>query len=238
MNNTATSAAGAEGLIRAVLHHGGVDWSSQDASENRQDISAEDLLGASIHHGVTLLLYARLKPTASWQTWPAGLCRKLKQHAQSAATRDLLRGHETAAVLVALADAGVAPLLPRVRRAVPPRGLEDVAVVSLGEPPLLCNLTCPLLRHGFQHRGAWRSRVPILPQYNPRAHPRLRHGLQERRVRRLRERLRQKPVEQPDQGDNSSHYSTHPERLPADRRAQRSAARGLCTDAPWLRCEV
>ncbi|TVQ90840.1 MAG: hypothetical protein EA400_05665 [Chromatiaceae bacterium] len=115
MNDIATASAhAAEQLVRAVLRSGGIDWPGDDAPADQPrgpGPTARDLLAAAAHHGVTLLLYARLKPTASWQTWPEALRRALEQQAQTATTRDLLRTRELVATLATLTAAGITPLV-------------------------------------------------------------------------------------------------------------------------------
>jgi len=114
MTQVRLSSAPEERLVRAVLRHGSVDWPAPSGVVDQTDTSAPDpqaVLSACARHGVTFLVYSRLKPTAAWQTWPEDLRRALEQQTQTATTRDLIRARELAALLAALAGAGIEPLV-------------------------------------------------------------------------------------------------------------------------------
>jgi hypothetical protein len=72
---------------------------------------AERLLAVSRRHGVAMLLYQRLKSGPAWSQVPSSIRQPLERQAANLTTRDLLRGRELAAVLLAMADAGVETLL-------------------------------------------------------------------------------------------------------------------------------
>ena len=96
----------AESLIRAVLAHGAMDWpEATDANFQRA------VLATCASHGVTLLLYHRLKPTQAWHTWPAELRQILERRVAERVTQDLIRGRELIACMNTLIGAGVEPLL-------------------------------------------------------------------------------------------------------------------------------
>ena len=62
-------------------------------------------------HGVQPLLYAQLRPSAAWASWPSDLRQTLSDEAASQLVVDMIQGQETVKVLEALSQSGVRPLL-------------------------------------------------------------------------------------------------------------------------------
>ena len=74
-------------------------------------ISADDCVELCDSQDLAPLLFYRLSCSAAKEGWPADLALRLAGTARAAAAHELLRGHEIRAIVQALADGGLTPIL-------------------------------------------------------------------------------------------------------------------------------
>jgi hypothetical protein len=90
--------------LAALLRGESLPWT-------RLGTTVDEFLDACTAHGVTGLLYERVRRAPWWVTWPAQVDEALANERRAATARELLCAREITSVLDALAAAGVHPIL-------------------------------------------------------------------------------------------------------------------------------